>query len=210
MTDVNLLLNIGNIRQVSGAHQMVLVIDNFDSFTYNLVQYLLQLNVNVKVLRVDEFDPSTIETWGADAILISPGPGNPASVMGLLQYIRRSNGGIPILGVCLGHQIIAHAFGGIVTRAETPAHGKVSTIHHDGRGLFHNIKSPLRATRYHSLIVDAKSLPGCFEVSAVTQQGEIMAIRHKEFRIEGVQFHPESIMTESGHQMLRNFFLSGV
>lgn len=184
---------------------MILVIDNYDSFTYNLVQYLGELGEEIVVKRNDEIDLAGIEELGPDHILISPGPCTPNEAGISLALIQRFKGEIPILGVCLGHQSIGQAFGGDVVRAERLMHGKTSPIRHDGKSLFEGMESPFTATRYHSLIVRRETLPDCLEISAETDEGEIMGLRHKEYAIEGVQFHPESIITEHGLTMLRNF-----
>ncbi|MNI13097.1 Aminodeoxychorismate/anthranilate synthase component 2 [compost metagenome] len=184
---------------------MILVIDNYDSFTYNLVQYLGEIGQEVEVRRNDEIDLAGIEALNPDHILISPGPCTPNEAGISLALIDHFKGRIPIFGVCLGHQAIGQAFGGDVIRAERLMHGKTSPIHHDGQTLFSGLPTPFTATRYHSLIVKAETLPDCLEISARTEEGEIMALRHKEYAIEGVQFHPESIITDHGHQMLRNF-----
>ncbi|MBP1967246.1 aminodeoxychorismate/anthranilate synthase component II [Paenibacillus aceris] len=184
---------------------MILVIDNYDSFTYNLVQYLGEIGEEVIVRRNDEIDLAGVEALAPDHILISPGPCTPNEAGISLSLIDHFKGKIPMFGVCLGHQSIGQAFGGDVIRAERLMHGKTSEIFHDGQTLFEGLPSPFTATRYHSLIVKAETLPDCLEVSARTAEGEIMALRHKEYPIEGVQFHPESIITEHGHQMLRNF-----
>ncbi|MDO3681756.1 aminodeoxychorismate/anthranilate synthase component II [Paenibacillus ehimensis] len=184
---------------------MILVIDNYDSFTYNLVQYLGELGEKIEVRRNDEIDLEGIEALKPDHILISPGPCTPNEAGISLSLIERFKGRIPILGVCLGHQSIGQAFGGEVIRAERLMHGKTSEIFHDGQGIFKDMPSPFTATRYHSLIVKRETLPDCFVVTAETAEGEIMGLRHKEYPIEGVQFHPESIITDHGHQMLRNF-----
>ncbi len=188
-----------------GETNMILVIDNYDSFTYNLVQYLGELGEEIVVKRNDEIDLAGIEALRPDHILISPGPCSPNEAGISLALIERFKGVIPIFGVCLGHQSIGQAFGGDVVRAEKLMHGKTSLIHHDGRTLFEGMESPFTATRYHSLIVKRETLPDCLEISAETAEGEIMALRHKEYAIEGVQFHPESIITDHGHAMLRNF-----
>jgi len=188
-----------------GETNMILVIDNYDSFTYNLVQYLGELGEEIVVKRNDEIDLAGIEALRPDHILISPGPCSPNEAGISLALIERFKGVIPIFGVCLGHQSIGQAFGGEVVRAEKLMHGKTSLIHHDGRTLFEGMESPFTATRYHSLIVKRETLPDCLEISAETAEGEIMALRHKEYAIEGVQFHPESIITDHGHAMLRNF-----
>ncbi|MBE7684205.1 MULTISPECIES: aminodeoxychorismate/anthranilate synthase component II [Paenibacillus] len=184
---------------------MILVIDNYDSFTYNLVQYLGELGETVEVRRNDEIDLAGIETLAPDHILISPGPCTPNEAGISLAVIDHFKGSIPIFGVCLGHQAIGQAFGGNVIRADRMMHGKTSEMHHQGTSVFAGLPSPFTATRYHSLIVERSSLPDCLEITAETAEGEIMGLRHKEFAIEGVQFHPESIITDHGHQMLRNF-----
>lgn len=184
---------------------MILVIDNYDSFTYNLVQYLGELGEEVKVFRNDEISIQEIEALAPDHILISPGPCTPNEAGISLEVLQHFRGIIPIFGVCLGHQAIGQAFGGNVIRAERLMHGKTSPIHHHGTSVFEGLESPFTATRYHSLIVERESLPECLEITAETAEGEIMALRHKEYPIEGVQFHPESIITDHGHIMLRNF-----
>jgi para-aminobenzoate synthetase component 2 len=184
---------------------MILVIDNYDSFTYNLVQYLGELGEEVVVHRNDEIDLAGIELLKPSHILISPGPCTPNEAGISLSLIDHFKGIIPIFGVCLGHQSIGQAFGGEVIRAEKLMHGKTSQIEHDGKTIFADIPSPFTATRYHSLIVRKESLPDCLEISAETAEGEIMGLRHKEYAIEGVQFHPESIITDHGLQILRNF-----
>ncbi|GIO58276.1 MULTISPECIES: aminodeoxychorismate/anthranilate synthase component II [Paenibacillus] len=184
---------------------MILVIDNYDSFTYNLVQYLGELGQEVKVYRNDEITVSGIEELAPDHILISPGPCTPNEAGISLETIANFKGKIPIFGVCLGHQAIGQAFGGNVIRAERLMHGKTSPIHHHGNSVFEGLPSPFTATRYHSLLVERDSLPDCLEITAETEEGEIMGLRHKEYPIEGVQFHPESIITDYGHQILRNF-----
>ncbi|WP_151737926.1 aminodeoxychorismate/anthranilate synthase component II [Paenibacillus tengchongensis] len=184
---------------------MILVIDNYDSFTYNLVQYLGELGEEVKVFRNDEITIAEIEALAPDHILISPGPCTPNEAGISLELLQHFKGVIPIFGVCLGHQAIGQAFGGKVIRAERLMHGKTSPIHHHGTSVFAGLESPFTATRYHSLIVERETLPDCLEITAETAEGEIMGLRHKEYPIEGVQFHPESIITDYGHQMLRNF-----
>ncbi|RAW11075.1 aminodeoxychorismate/anthranilate synthase component II [Paenibacillus taichungensis] len=184
---------------------MILVIDNYDSFTYNLVQYLGELGETVEVRRNDEIDLVGIEALAPDHILISPGPCTPNEAGISLAVIDHFKGSIPIFGVCLGHQAIGQAFGGNVIRADRMMHGKTSEMHHNGTSVFTGLPSPFTATRYHSLIVERSSLPDCLEITAETAEGEIMGLRHKEYAIEGVQFHPESIITDHGHQMLRNF-----
>jgi para-aminobenzoate synthetase component 2 len=184
---------------------MVLVIDNYDSFTYNLVQYLGELGQELVVYRNDEITLDQIEQLNPDHILISPGPCTPTEAGVSLALIDRFKGRIPIMGVCLGHQSIGQAFGGDVIRASNLMHGKTSPILHEGKGVFQGLPSPFTATRYHSLIVKRETLPDCLEITAETAEGEIMGLRHKEYPIEGVQFHPESIVTEHGRDMLRNF-----
>ncbi|WP_141503756.1 aminodeoxychorismate/anthranilate synthase component II [Paenibacillus luteus] len=184
---------------------MILVIDNYDSFTYNLVQYLGELGEDIVVKRNDEVDLAGIEALAPDHILISPGPCSPNEAGISLSLIEHFKGIIPIFGVCLGHQSIGQAFGGEVVRAERLMHGKTSAIHHDQKSIFAGMPTPFTATRYHSLIVRRETLPDCLEITAETEEGEIMGLRHKEYPIEGVQFHPESIITEHGLTMLRNF-----
>ncbi|QGQ93710.1 aminodeoxychorismate/anthranilate synthase component II [Paenibacillus psychroresistens] len=184
---------------------MILVIDNYDSFTYNLVQYLGELGEEVVVYRNDEIDLAGIEHLKPSHILISPGPCTPNEAGISLSLIEHFKGVIPIFGVCLGHQAIGQAFGGEVIRAEKLMHGKTSPMINDGKTIFEGLPSPFTATRYHSLIVRRETLPDCLEISAETAEGEIMGLRHKEYAVEGVQFHPESIITENGLQILRNF-----
>ncbi|MEK5257728.1 aminodeoxychorismate/anthranilate synthase component II [Paenibacillus sp. SEL3] len=184
---------------------MILVIDNYDSFTYNLVQYLGELGEEVIVKRNDEIDVKGIEELAPEHILISPGPCTPNEAGISLDVISHFKGRIPIFGVCLGHQAIGQAFGGKVIRAERLMHGKTSPILHHNTSVFEGLPSPFTATRYHSLLVERESLPECLEITAETAEGEIMGLRHKEFAVEGVQFHPESIITDYGHQLLRNF-----
>ncbi len=189
---------------------MLLMIDNYDSFTYNIVQYLGELKAAVKVVRNDEITVDDIAVLAPSHIVISPGPCSPNEAGISLQVIRQYAGKIPILGVCLGHQAIGQAFGGDVVRARKVMHGKTSMIHHSGKGVFCNLPSPFRATRYHSLVVKRETLPDCLEITAWTQHedgsmDEIMGLRHKTLKVEGVQFHPESILTEHGHQLLQNF-----
>lgn len=184
---------------------MILVIDNYDSFTYNLVQYLGELGEDVKVFRNDEIDLVGIKDLAPDHILISPGPCTPNEAGISLEVINHFKGNIPIFGVCLGHQAIGQAFGGEVVRAERLMHGKTSPIHHLETSVFEGLPIPFTATRYHSLLVEKESLPDCLEITAWTEEGEIMGLRHKEYPVEGVQFHPESIITDHGHQILRNF-----
>jgi len=188
---------------------MILMIDNYDSFTYNLVQYLGELGQEIKVVRNDEISPSDIEKIKPDYIVVSPGPCTPNEAGISLEVIKKFAGKIPVLGVCLGHQSMAQAFGGKVIRAPKLMHGKTSQIHHDGKGIFTNIPNPFTATRYHSLIAEKSSLPERFKISAWTEEngkmGEIMGIRDEDAKLEGVQFHPESIMTEQGMNILKNF-----
>ncbi|NPV30402.1 MAG: aminodeoxychorismate/anthranilate synthase component II [Firmicutes bacterium] len=184
---------------------MLLMIDNYDSFTFNLVQYLGEMGQEIKVYRNDAITLAEIEALAPTAILLSPGPCTPNEAGICLDLIARFAGKIPILGVCLGHQAIGQAFGGEVVRAPRLMHGKTSLIYHDGRTIYTGLKNPFEATRYHSLIVRRETLPPCLEIAAETDQGEIMGIRHREFFVEGVQFHPESILTEEGKPLLRNF-----
>ncbi len=184
---------------------MILVIDNYDSFTYNLVQYLGEFEQDIRVYRNDEITLDEIEQLQPDHILISPGPCTPNEAGISLDLIDRFKGMFPILGVCLGHQSIGQAFGGDVVRAERLMHGKTSEVFHDGKSIFAGVPSPFVANRYHSLIVKRETLPDCLEITAETAEGEIMGLRHKQFLIEGVQFHPESIITEHGKQLLKNF-----
>ncbi|HWL12885.1 MAG TPA: aminodeoxychorismate/anthranilate synthase component II [Ureibacillus sp.] len=185
---------------------MILVIDNYDSFTYNLVQYIQTVGEKVVVVRNDELTIADIGEMEPDYILLSPGPGNPDTAGICLNIVKEFHKEIPILGVCLGHQIIAQAFGATVHKAKMPMHGKVDEIIHDEKCIFTDIPSPAPVTRYHSLIVDEATLPSCLEISAKTKNGEIMGIRHRQFQVEGVQFHPEAILTENGLQMIQNFF----
>ena len=189
---------------------MLLMIDNYDSFTYNLVQYFGELKVDVQVYRNDEITIQEIEKLKPEYLVISPGPCTPNEAGISLEVIRHFAGKLPILGVCLGHQSIAQAFGGKIIHAKEIMHGKVSEIHHNSNSTFKNLHSPLDATRYHSLVIDIETLPECFEVTAWTENDsgtmdEIMGVRHKEYAIEGIQFHPESILTQHGHAMLKNF-----
>lgn len=185
---------------------MLLVVDNYDSFTYNLVQYIGEMGVEMRVVMNDEVSVDKIESEiTPDRILISPGPGTPDAAGISLETIERFAGKIPILGVCLGHQAIGQHYGGKVVRAPAPVHGKPVTIRHDGKTIFDGIPNGFEAGRYHSLIVDSNTLPDCLEVSARSPDGLIMALRHRSRKIEGVQFHPESILTEHGKKLLRNF-----
>lgn len=186
---------------------MILVIDNYDSFTFNLVQYLGELGERPKVFRNDAITVDEIERIDPEGIVISPGPGRPESSGIIVETIQRLAGKIPILGVCLGHQAIGAAFGGQVVPAETIMHGKTSDIFHDGRTIFEGLENPFCATRYHSLVVSSVGLPACLEISARTSDGVIMGLRHRAFAVEGVQFHPESILTSSGKRLLGNFLV---
>ncbi len=184
---------------------MLLMIDNYDSFTYNLVQYLGELGEEVSVFRNDEITLEQIEALQPSRIVISPGPCTPDEAGISVPLIRRFAGKLPILGVCLGHQSIGQAFGGKIVHAGQLMHGKTSDIRHKDAGVFHGLPNPLIATRYHSLVIEKKSLPACLEVTAWTDDGEIMGVRHRDLPVEGVQFHPESILTEKGHDLLANF-----
>lgn len=184
---------------------MIIVIDNYDSFTYNIVQYVSEWENNVRVFRNDRITVQEIESLAPDAILISPGPGQPKQAGVSVDAIRAFAGKIPILGVCLGHQAIGEAFGGKVVRAGRLMHGKTSPVRHDGKNLFDGLSNPFTATRYHSLIVEKDSLPEDLAVTAWTDEGEIMGLRHKKHLVEGVQFHPESILTTEGKKLLKNF-----
>jgi len=184
---------------------MIVIIDNYDSFTYNIVQTIGGLGAEVQVLRNDAVDVSFIEALKPDRLLISPGPCTPSKAGVSIEAIRYFAGSIPILGVCLGHQSIGEAFGGETIRASRLMHGKTSPIAHDGKGVFTHLPNPFDAMRYHSLVVSEATLPECLEITAKSDQGELMGLRHKELAVEGVQFHPESIMTPDGVQLLKNF-----
>ncbi|WP_102264824.1 aminodeoxychorismate/anthranilate synthase component II [Mesobacillus jeotgali] len=184
---------------------MILMIDNYDSFTYNLVQYLGEMGEELNVIRNDQTSIKGIAELDPQFLMISPGPCSPNEAGISLEAIKNFSGKTPIFGVCLGHQSIAQVFGGDVVRAERLMHGKTSLVYHDGKTIFEGLENPFPAARYHSLIVKKETLPDCLEVSAWTQEGEIMAIRHKTLPVEGVQFHPESILTTPGKQLLRNF-----
>lgn len=184
---------------------MILLLDNYDSFTYNLAQYLGEMGQQLEVRRNDKITLDEIAALEPERIVISPGPCTPHEAGISIDLIKRFAGEIPILGVCLGHQAIGEAFGGKVIRAKQVMHGKTSEVNHDGKTIFRGLAQPFTATRYHSLIVEKKSLPRELEISAETNDGVIMALRHKKLRVEGVQFHPESVLTESGRQLLRNF-----
>lgn len=192
----------------------LLVIDNYDSFTYNLVQYFGELGVDIRVFRNDEISVDDIASLEPEHIVISPGPCTPKEAGVSVETIKTFSGKIPILGVCLGHQSIGEAFGGKIIRAKRVMHGKISAIHHEGKGVFGGLKKPFEATRYHSLVIERESLPDCLELTAWTENEdgsfeEIMGVRHRELAVEGVQFHPESILSQHGHQMLKNFLENG-
>jgi len=184
---------------------MLILIDNYDSFTYNLVQYLGELGADVHVHRNDTLTLEQIAAWEPTEIVISPGPCTPNEAGISVPLIQRFAGKIPILGVCLGHQAIGQAFGGEIVPAERVMHGKVSPVTHDSHGVFRGLPSPLTATRYHSLAIERKTMPSCLAITATADDGEIMGVRHREWPVEGVQFHPEAILTEHGHALLRNF-----
>ena len=184
---------------------MILMIDNYDSFTYNLVQYLGELGVGCEIYRNDQIDLQTIRERDPRCLVISPGPCTPKEAGISQEAILKMSGKIPILGVCLGHQCIGSAFGGRIVRAGRIMHGKSSPIYHDGKTIFKGLRNPFQAIRYHSLLIERESLPDCLEISAETEEGEIMGVRHRMFTIEGVQFHPESIMTQEGKVLLKNF-----
>jgi anthranilate synthase/aminodeoxychorismate synthase-like glutamine amidotransferase len=188
-----------------GTGPSVLLVDNYDSFTYNLYQYLGELGAEVRVLRNDELSAEAALALSPERIVISPGPGTPDQAGITLDLIRRAAGRIPVLGVCLGHQALGQAFGGEVRRAPKLMHGKTSQIHHDGRSVFAGLPDPFTATRYHSLVVERGSVPESLEISAWTDDGIVMGLRHREYPLEGVQFHPESILTTVGKDLLRNF-----
>ncbi|MBM4322965.1 MAG: aminodeoxychorismate/anthranilate synthase component II [Deltaproteobacteria bacterium] len=184
---------------------MILLIDNYDSFTFNLVQYLGELGAYCNVYRNDQIEIQRMEKEGPSHLVISPGPCTPKEAGISKEAILRMAGKIPILGVCLGHQCIGAAFGGRIVQANRLMHGKSSPIYHDGKTIYKNLSNPFSAIRYHSLLIERESLPDCLEISAETEEGEIMGIRHKSFAMEGIQFHPESIMTEGGKILLKNF-----
>ena len=184
---------------------MLLMIDNYDSFTYNLVQYFGELGQDVQVYRNDEIDLKTIASLKPEKIVISPGPCTPNEAGISLSLIHEFAGKIPLLGVCLGHQSIGQAFGGKIVKAKTLMHGKTSLIHHTGKGVFNDLPNPYTATRYHSLVIARETIPDCLEITAWADDGEIMGVKHKTLAVEGVQFHPESILTEHGHALLDNF-----
>jgi anthranilate synthase component 2 len=184
---------------------MLLMIDNYDSFTYNLVQYLGELGEDVRVFRNDQITLEEVAELRPASIVISPGPCTPNEAGISVLLIKRFAGEIPLLGVCLGHQSIGQAFGGRIIHAKSVMHGKTSAIHHENKGVFAGLPNPLTATRYHSLVIERETLPACLEITAWTDDGEIMGVRHRELAVEGVQFHPESILTEAGHELLANF-----
>jgi anthranilate synthase component 2 len=184
---------------------VLLLIDNYDSFTFNLAQYLGELGADVHVHRNDAITLDQIAAWAPEKIVISPGPCTPTEAGISVPAIRRFAGKIPILGVCLGHQAIGQAFGGRIVRAQRVMHGKLSPVTHDGRGVFAGLPSPFTVTRYHSLAIERSTCPACLEITATADDGEIMGVRHREFAVEGVQFHPEAILTEHGHALLANF-----
>lgn len=187
---------------------MILLIDNYDSFSYILLDYLRQSGADVNIIKNDELTVQQISDIAPSAIVLSPGPGTPDDAGMTLEVIKQFAGKSPLLGVCLGHQSIAQAFGANIIKGPAPVHGKTAFIHHDGKTLFNGLAQPLRVTRYHSLMIDAKTLPTMFDISATSDDGVIMAIRHKTLAIEGVQFHPEAILTEGGLQMLKQFLVT--
>lgn len=184
---------------------MLLMIDNYDSFTYNLVQYLGELGEEVMVIRNDEITLEAVQQLNPAGVVISPGPCTPDEAGISMDLIKRFSGKVPILGVCLGHQSIGQAFGGRIVHAKKVMHGKISPVFHDGKGIFQGMPNPFTATRYHSLVIERSSIPDCLEISAWTEDGEIMGVRHRTLPVEGVQFHPESVLSEHGHQLLGNF-----
>lgn len=184
---------------------MILMVDNYDSFTYNLVQYCGELGADLKVYRNDSLTIAQIHKMAPEKIIISPGPGGPESAGLSVEIIKTFAGKLPVLGVCLGHQCMGYAFGGKIIRAKNIMHGKTSMIHHENKGIFQGLPNPFEATRYHSLLVEKKSLPDCFEILALADKDEIMGMRHKEYSLWGVQFHPESILTKDGMKLLDNF-----
>lgn len=189
--------------------EKTLVLDNYDSFTYNLVQYLQELGATVEVARNDEIDVGELKELSPTHLVISPGPGRPEDAGVCCRVVEALAGEIPILGVCLGHQVIGQVMGARVVRGAHPVHGKTSLISHDSRTIYQGLSNPFRATRYHSLVVDRAGLPHCLEITSVSEDGLVMGIRHREMPLEGVQFHPESILTENGHGILSNFLKMG-
>ena len=196
--------NISN-KHSRGGIEMILMIDNYDSFVYNLVQYIGELGEEIVVKRNDEITVKEIEDLDPEIIVLSPGPCSPKEAGVCIDAVNYFKGKKPILGICLGHQTIGHVFGGNVIKAIKPVHGKVHSINHNNEGVFKNLNNPLNVTRYHSLVIDNEKLPDDLEVTALTKENEIMGIRHKKYLIEGVQFHPEAILSEQGHEILRNF-----
>lgn len=186
---------------------MLLFIDNYDSFTYNIVQYFAELGQEVAVRRNDDITLEEIEALKPQYLVIGPGPCSPKEAGISVEAMRYFAGRLPIMGVCLGHQTIGEAFGGRIVRAKTLMHGKVSPVSHSGKGMFKGLPNPVTCTRYHSLVIDRDNLPDCLEITAWTDDGEIMGVRHKEYAVEGVQFHPEALLTEHGHDMLNNFLI---
>ncbi|MBI5427111.1 MAG: aminodeoxychorismate/anthranilate synthase component II [Nitrospinae bacterium] len=184
---------------------MILMIDNYDSFTYNLVQYLGELGADIQVYRNDKIGVGEIERLNPERIVISPGPCNPEKAGISIETVRRFSGKVPLLGVCLGHQSVGAAFGAEIVKARKLMHGKTSMIHHDGKTIYKNLPNPFQATRYHSLVIKRETLPDCLEITAETEDKEIMGVRHKQYFVEGIQFHPESILTACGKDLLRNF-----
>lgn len=186
---------------------MLLFIDNYDSFTYNIVQYFTELGQEVAVRRNDDITLEEIEALNPQYLVIGPGPCSPKEAGISVEAMRHFAGRLPIMGVCLGHQTIGEAFGGRIVRAKTLMHGKVSPVSHSGKGMFKGLPNPVTCTRYHSLVIDRNTMPECLEITAWTEDGEIMGVRHKEYAVEGVQFHPEALLTEHGHDMLNNFLI---
>ncbi|HFC8548220.1 TPA: aminodeoxychorismate/anthranilate synthase component II [Neisseria lactamica] len=186
---------------------MLLFIDNYDSFTYNIVQYFAELGQEVAVRRNDDITLEEIEALNPQYLVIGPGPCSPKEAGISVAAMRHFAGRLPIMGVCLGHQTIGEAFGGRIVRAKTLMHGKVSPVSHSGKGMFRGVPNPVTCTRYHSLVIERGTLPECLEITAWTEDGEIMGVRHKEYAVEGVQFHPEALLTEHGHDMLNNFLI---
>jgi anthranilate synthase/aminodeoxychorismate synthase-like glutamine amidotransferase len=184
---------------------MILIIDNYDSFTFNLVQYFRQLDDQVIVRRNDQVDMGEIDAAPPKMIVISPGPGRPEDARQSIEVVQRWIGQLPILGICLGHQVISHVLGARIVKAIRPMHGKIQAIQHTGTGVFQGLKNPLQVTRYHSLVVERDSLPDCLDITAWTEAGEIMGFKHRDLMVEGLQFHPEAILTEHGMDMLANF-----
>lgn len=193
------------MKNKKGRKNMILMIDNYDSFVYNLVQYFEQLDEEIIIKRNNEISIDDIKTLNPDIIVLSPGPCSPNEAGICIEVVENFKGKIPILGICLGHQIIGQVFGSKIIKALEPVHGKVHPITHDNKGVFKNLKNPLNVTRYHSLVVDKDNLGADLKITAYTKEGEIMGIRHDKYIIEGVQFHPEAVLTEQGHELLQNF-----